>query len=206
MLLFGLTLSVSLDAMQKRLYLIITLLALMPLLIPLLDKGVVENNYMYINRLGYNSTWGYYVKLVNKEKRLYLTAYDLSFSKYRKCLINLKRLVSFYNLALNMRYEDTDAIDDTGIECLCAYITDLSRKNEYKKGMVVPILICACLSENRKKENKVSVKEMLKQIEIDSKEKTMSIEISLQVLRDLYGNDIEFNEKKYETELLELFE
>ena len=98
MLLFGLTLSVSLDAMQKRLYLIITLLALMPLLIPLLDKGVVENNYMYINRLGYNSTWGYYVKLVNKEKRLYLTAYDLSFSKYRKCLINLKRFFHFLRM------------------------------------------------------------------------------------------------------------
>lgn len=64
MLLFGLVLPFSLNALQKRLYLVITLIALMPFLIPALDCHVIMNNYAYINCLGYISVWGYYVKLV----------------------------------------------------------------------------------------------------------------------------------------------
>lgn len=206
MLLFGLVLPLSLNVLQKRLYLVITLIALMPFLIPALDHLVIINNYAYINRLGYFSVWGYYVKLANRDSRIYISTYDVSSPKYKKCLVNLKRLVCFYNLAINMKYEDAECVDDIGIGCLCDYIRDLSKRGIYQQGMLAPVLICACLSEKKKEENALIIKEMLCQLEIDNEEQSKSIEVSLQVLRNLYGDDLKFNKMQYERTLFELFE
>lgn len=206
MLLFGLTLPATLDMSQRNIYLIITLLSLMPLINPLIDKNTFINNYRYINRMGFFSIWGYYIKLANKEKRIYISLYDYSFSVYRKYLIRLKRLVCFYNLAVNMKYDDTEFIDGIAIECLCAYVSDLSRSNMYKKGLIVPILICGCLSNNQRNENMNKIKETLKQINIDRREQETSIKISLLMLRDMQGNDVIFNIMGYEKELLEIFD
>ena len=192
-------------AMQIGLYWGIILVALMPLLLPVLDHCVIINNYAYINRIGYKSIWGYYVKQINRTRRIYISTYDFSFSKYKKCLINLKRLVCFYNLAINMKYEDTEYIDDIGIECLCDYIKDLSRRESYKQGMLVPILICACLSEHKKDESTTIIKGMLRYLQISSEEQFKSVQVSLQVVRNLYGNDSKFDKEKYEKELEGLF-
>lgn len=202
----GLVLPFGLNVLQKRLYLVITLIALMPFLIPALDYLVIMNNYVYINRLSYNSVWGYYVKLANKSRRIYISTYDISSPKYKKYLVNLKRLVCFYNLAINMKYEDAEFVDDIGIECLCDYIKDLSKRGTYQQGLLVPVLICACLSKKKKEENALIIKEMLCQLEIDNEEQSKSIKVSLQVLRNLYGDDQRFNKMKYERILSELFE
>ena len=204
MLLFGFALPLSLSILQQRLYLVITLIALMPFLIPALDNILITINYAYIN--GYFSVWGYYVKLANRDRRIYISTYDFSFSKYKKCLVNLKRLVCFFNLAINMQYEDAECVDDIGIECLCDYIRDLSRRSIYQQGMLAPVLICACLSEKKKEEIALIIKETLRQLEIDSEEQSKSIEVSLQVLRNLYGDDLRFDKMKYERALSELFE
>lgn len=206
MVLMGLFLPFSNDIQLRMIYLVVTMIALMPVLIPLLDNSIIVNSYDYINRMGYISTWGYYIKLTDKEQRLFVTSYDFSFSKYKKCLVELKRLVCFYNLAINMKYEDAESIDDIGIKCLCAYIKDLSYGNVYKEGMIIPVLICTCLCQNRKVEIAMTVKEMLSQLKLSNKEQTESINVSLQVLRNLHGNDFEFEKRDYKKELLELFE
>ena len=193
MFLLGLVSPLTLNILQKRLYLVITLIALMPSVIPILKHTVISNNYDYINSMGCISVWGYYVKLANRDRRIYISTYDVSFSKYKKCLVNLKRLVCFYNLAINMKYEDAEFVDDIGIECLCDYIRDLSKRGIYQQGMLVPVLICACLSEKKKEEITLIIKEMLCQLQIDNEEQSKSIKVSLQVLRNLYGDDIKFN-------------
>ena len=104
-----------------------------------------------------------------------------------------------------MKYEDTEYIDDIGIECLCDYIKDLSRRESYKQGMLVPILICACLSEHKKDENTTIIKGMLRYLQISSEEQFKSVQVSLQVVRNLYGNDSKFDKEKYEKELEGLF-
>ena len=205
MFLFGVLFPGTLDLSQRRTYLLLTLLSLMPLLCPLTDKNIFINNYRFINRMGFLSIWGYYIKLFNKEKRMYITFYDYSVSAYRKYLVRLKRIVCFYNLAINMKYDDVEFIDGIAIECLCAYVSDITRRNIYKKGMLVPVLICGCLSENQRTENWKNIKEMIKKVNIDKKEQEMSIKISLLMLRDMYGNDANFNTTGFERELYDLF-
>ena len=201
----GFQVSVTLDMSQRMPYLILSLISLMPLMNPLMDKKIIVNNYRYINRIVCFSIWGYYIKLANKENRKYISLYDYTFSEYRKYLIRLKRIVCFYNLSINMKYDDVEFIDNIAIECLCAYVSDVSRRNRYKKGMIVPVLICGCLSENQRTENWKNIKEMLNQVNIDKKEQEMSIKISLLMLRDMYGNDANFNTMGYEKELNDLF-
>ena len=43
-------------------------------------------------------------------------------------------------------------------------------------------------------------------MEIDSEEQSKSIKVSLQVLRNLYGDDLKFNKMEYERILSELFQ
>ena len=71
--------------------------------------------------------------------------------------------------------------------------------------MLVPILICACLSEHKKDENTTIIKEMLRYLQISSEEQFKSVQVSLQVVRNLYGNDSKFDKEKYEKELEGLF-
>lgn len=203
-LLFGWSLPLQLNVLQKKLYLVISLTALLPILIPVSDDLVITNNYVYINRLGYISAWGYYIKLANKTRRIYISTDDICSPEYKRYLVNLKRLVSFYNLAINMKYEDAENIDNIGIECLCNYIRDLSKRGIYQQGMLVPVLICACLSEKKKEENVLIIKELSGQLEISKEEQSKSIKISLQVLRNLHGDDREFDKMEYEKTLSEL--
>ena len=69
----------------------------------------------------------------------------------------------------------------------------MSKRGIYQQGMLVPVLICACLSEKKKEEITLIIKEMLCQLQIDNEEQSKSIKVSLQVLRNLYGDDIKFN-------------
>lgn len=200
----GVLLIFSLDVSHRKLYLIITLLAIMPLIYPLIDKDIILNNHVFINNICFISTWGYYIKFKGKNKRIYVTSDDYSSSIYRKYIASLKRIVCFYNLAINMNYEDIKYVDEVGINCLCDYIIDRYESEQYQKGMVVPILMCACLSYNNKHNNIKNVKEMLRHISIDQEERALTLKLCIQILRDIYGNDVQFYTNRFEDELLEM--
>lgn len=205
LILFGVEFSEALTPFQKIEYLFLTLLSALPIAIPIINKEIIEENYAYINNLGCSfSTWGYYIKLNNMKECIYFPAYGFSFSKYHCVMMNLKRIACFFNLSIKMKYEDTECIDDIEIECLCDYITDSFYRNEYTAGMLIPVLICISLSENREKSRQF-VKEMLSQVSIDKKERDISIDFSLEVLRNIKGNDKVFKRGKYKMEMLDLF-
>lgn len=46
---------------------------------------------------------------------------------------------------------------------------------------------------------------MLRYLQISSEEQFKSVQVSLQVVRNLYGNDSKFDKEKYEKELEGLF-
>ncbi len=207
MLLFGLVLPIPtvLELQECKIYLLITMLAVLPLINPLIDKNVIMNNYGYINCIGANSSWGYYIKLANKDKTVYISSFGDSVSTYQRLLSRIKRIVCFFNLAMNMKYEDADYIDDVAVDCLCAYICDMPRIGTYKKGMIIPVMICGLLSKNQRDENLKRVKKMLKQINVDKKEQEIAIEISILIIRELYGDDCSFDIIGCKKELENLF-
>lgn len=104
-----------------------------------------------------------------------------------------------------MKYDDIEGIDDLGVQCLCDYFTDRMRTKTYRKGLAIPMLICACLSDD-KKIDESAIKKMLKQIDMDKEEKRVTIKMCLLVLRDLYANDEMFYESRYEKKLIGWFE
>lgn len=188
-------------------YLMITMLGFMPVFTLFLDRKIITNNYKYINRIGYMSYWGYYIKLFNKKDKIYITSFDHSCSQYAKYLIKLKKIACFYNLAIHMKYDDVESFDDIGIECLCNYVTDMLRRKTNIDGMVTPILICTCLSWDEKKEiRNQRVKEMIKEVDMSKGEQQIAINTSLQILRDIHGNDDAFFVMGYQKILLDLFE
>ncbi|MBQ8326731.1 MAG: hypothetical protein IJX86_06625 [Lachnospiraceae bacterium] len=207
MLLFGRILSIlgELGVQESKIYLLITMLAVLPLINPLIDKNAIKNNYGYINCIGANSSWGYYIKLANEDKNIYISSFGDSITAYQRLLSKIKRIVCFFNLAMNMKYEDADYIDDVAVDCLCAYVCDMSRKDRYTKGMIIPIMICGYLSENQRSENMKKIKKMLKHISVDKKEQEIAIEISTLIIRELYGDDCSFGIIDCKEELENLF-
>lgn len=199
---YGFCLKISFSALQQKIYFMITLLSSMPLLIPLVERHIVVDNFAYINSLGALSEWGYYITL-NNNRIKYVSTYDIfSNSKYKKYLVKIKQIACFYRLAINMEYEDEECIDELCISCLCDYVRDLEKQKKYHNGMLVPLLICACLSKNKNNED---IKKMLQKLKITDSEKFKSIKISIQILRDLWGDDLSYNELEYEVKLLGLF-
>ena len=196
--------SKSFDTFPNRMiYLILSFVAVIPLLIPLFNQKVIKNNYLEINCVAYNSKWGYYIDL--KDKNMYVTSYDCSRSKYGRWIITLKRMVCFFNLALKMKYNDIQRIGSLGMEYICDYVVGQLKTNKYRKGMAIPMLICACVSDENKT-IECTIKKVLLQINMDKQEKEITTKVCLQILRDLEANDEEFYKAKYEKKLAGWFE
>ena len=201
---YGSSLSFPYNVQQKWIYLLLTLLAGLPLIYPLVNREIVVNNYKLINNTVFIATWGYFMKVTNKKELLYITSYDRvrgKYQKFQKYILSLKRIVCFYNLALKMKYSDTDNIDKVGIDCLCAYVSDKKREDKFRTELLIPIIICACLNEKEKKRNLKKVKGVIAQMELSKEEQAFVVQLSMLVLRDIHGNDIEFWKKDYQNDI-----
>ena len=168
----------------------IAAVGIIPAIIALVDKRVWHKKYKVINELGNISVWGYYVKLVKKEKVLFFSSHYIIPSKYKKYVTRLKKIGCFYNLAVKMEYEDTKCFDFIGVDYLCDCLEDDSRINSELNGLLLaPILLCACLSMKKKKKIEKRIAEIMEKIIVEQREKEWVKRICLCVLRDIEGND-----------------
>lgn len=182
-------------------YAVTMFIGALPIILMAFVPNNLAQNYKFINWLTYISSWGYYVKLRNKNTEIYVSSYSIVYSRYQKFLLELKRIICFYNLAQMMKYKDEDDFGKCGITDICAYILDMNQRLEKVDFMVIPLMICACLYKGDRKTVNSYLRETLKKISIkkDSKEKIMNI--CLLVLRDIHGDDITFREHFYKRKL-----
>lgn len=172
----------------------IAILGIGPIIATCLNRNWIRENMVFINNLTHISLWGYYIKKRRRKKIFYVSSFDKRRSKYGTFIVAIKKVVCFYNLAINMEYSDTDTFDYCGIDFMCDYLLDVKRCNKDKVGMIIPIIICSCLCKNMKKESIERVHELVKEIGVDEREKLA--EISRIVYRDIYGDDRKFDEKE----------
>lgn len=172
---------------------------IVPVFIPMFNKRVWNDNYKVINELGHIPTWGYYMELVNKKNVLFFSSYGFKKSKYKEYIMSLKRIGCFYNLAVNMKYEDTEYFDFIGIDCLCdLYEDDCWISEEINGFLLAPIIVCACLGKEEKKDIHTRIVEMMDKIKVRKSEKEFVKNVCLLVLRDIEGNDENYRKSKYE--------
>ncbi len=159
-----------------------------------------EKNFRFVNNLMYTSWWGYYV--YEKEKKVkYISAYDGRKTKYGKFILNIKKVVSFYNLAISMEYEEKNEFNR--IDCMCDYVYDLVRDNKDITAFLIPIFICSCIWKEEGYSDRI--KELIKEVYITEEEKEKLINICMQMIRDIYGDDRKFVSEDYFEELENLF-
>lgn len=179
-------------------YLFILEISTIPFVFGAIQTDNVRYYYRYFNSVFLFSTWGYYIKLDEKEKSLYILSCRYLFSPYRKLLLALKRLICFCNLALKMKYDDTEFIDDLLMKFLTSHVLDEVHSTSCNEGMILPILICSCLTRSRLTENHDKlIKDAIKRFELTEKERNLLVQMSLHVLRDIHGNDIAFKRENY---------
>ena len=70
----------------------------------------------------YISWWGYYIKVKDKKVEKFASSYGIKYSVYQKFVLQLKRVICFYNLSIKMKYYDEDDFGMCGIDNICAYI------------------------------------------------------------------------------------
>lgn len=182
-------------------YIVVILIGTLPIILLAFIPNYLAQNYKFINWLTYISLWGYYVSVRNKKTELYVSSYSFVCSPYQKFLLNLKRIVCFYNLAQQMQYKDEEDFGECGIADICAYILDMNQRSEKVDFMVVPLLICACLYKGSSKTANSYLKKTMKRIGIKKDTKEKIINICLLVLRDIHGDDITFREHFYKRKL-----
>ena len=188
--------SKAFDLTMRIIYVCISFLGILPIFYPLFNKKVIADNYQYINRIAYISEWGYYIKLKDKNKKIYVSVYDFPFCEYRNSLIKLKQIVCFYNLAIKMKYEDMESADEVITNAMCDYVEDMFKQKKAVKRMIVPLLICMELSEKSKNARMKKIKEVINKLNVNPQEQEMLINISILILREMYGDDEIFEKKK----------
>ena len=135
------------DVEIRLLYVILSIIGISPALIICFKTENIEKYYDYINYCVFFVRWRFYFKLKNKSNSIFVATYDYLFSRYREYYRRLKRIICFYNLALDMEYEDEKKFGEYSLECLCAYIKDMRKHNEDISGMIAPLIICHAYRE-----------------------------------------------------------
>ncbi len=179
----------------------VMLIGFLPAMLLWLSPKMIAQNYQFINWMTYISLWGYYVKLKGKKWERYVSSYGLIYSPYQKFLLELKRIICFYNLAIKMRYNDEEDFGECGIDDICAYITDMHQREEKVEFMVIPLLVCACIYETRDKRVNHNFEETLERISVKKEIKEKIINLCMLILRDIHGDDRTFKEQMYKEKL-----
>lgn len=191
------------DEQMCCVYIVVMLIAVLPIILMAFFPSKLAQNYKFINWLTYISLWGYYVRIQNKKSEIYVSSYGFVYSRYQKFLLELKRIICFYNLAQMMRYKDEEDFGECGVADICAYILDMNKRTEKVDFMVIALLSCACLYKGDNKTINSYLQETLRQTSLkkDVKEKIMNI--CLLLLRDIHGDDRTFQEHFYKNKLRE---
>lgn len=167
-------------------------------------KNMLQNkeNIRYINFFQ-KSKWGYYY--IGEEKVKFISQSDSTSKLYGQYLMYIKSIIAFFNLAMNMRYEDMETYkaEQYGIDCMIENVrNNLKEKRDAEKNdmvyAVIPILICGCFSKAKKGKIKSEIQGLFQDMQLSRDEKKFIVKTSLCVLRDFLGNDNEYCEREME--------
>lgn len=86
-------------------------------------------------------------------------------------------------------------------------VEDMLKQKKAVKRMIVPLLICMELSEKSKNARMKKIKEVINKLNVNPQEQEMLINISILILREMYGDDEIFEKKKniYSKEYKKIF-
>ena len=175
----------------------VTLIGFLPVMLLWLSPKYIERNFRFVNWMTYISWWGYYIKVKDKKVEKFVSSYGIKYSVYQKLVLQLKRVICFYNLSIKMKYHDEDDFGMCGIDNICAYISDKEHKGENVEFMLIPLLICVCIYDQGHKNNNSSVKKIIENVGISRETKIKITYLCILVLRELHGDDRSFEEEKY---------
>lgn len=86
-------------------------------------------------------------------------------------------------------------------------VEDMLKQKKAVKRMIVPLLIYMELSEKSKNARMKKIKEVINKLNVNPQEQEMLINISILILREMYGDDEIFEKKKniYSKEYKKIF-
>ena len=147
-----------------------------------IKERFLSNSFIYI--------WGYFIHSNNNV--YFVNSY--TGHKFKQFVLWIKRVICFFNLVLQT--DDSTELKNACINLMLDYYTD--KKMEYSCRndtvmLMIPIIICVDLTEG-KLDSSVDkrVKDCLIDIGLSQEEKTKICAIEKAILRDLYGDDLEF--------------
>ena len=194
----------SMTGSLRIIYGCVMIIGFLPVIFLWLSPKMLTSNHAFINWMTYISMWGYYIKIEGKKWERYTSSYGTVYSIYQKLILELKRVICFYNLSIKMKYHDEEDFGECGIDNICAYISDKEYKGENVDFMIIPLLICVCIYENKGKSICDSVEKTIENINVSMEMKEKISDLCLAVLRDLHGDDRTFEKQRYVERLDEL--
>lgn len=151
---------------------------------------ILEKNHF----MGYNkfiiSSWGYYINEINNH-----TYFTNTYERKRTLIKEYKKIICLWNVIFQMKKRDKnysiERIFDIWVEHLKEQI---HYYGETAKVCVTPFIVCLCLSNLH---DDVSNKYLLPvhQMMLSKHEKHIISEMSLALIRDLYGDDNEYEKE-----------
>lgn len=167
----------------------------------IVTRNFFEKYFAYINYYAFFSRYRLYFKEKKKEHEIFVSTYDASISKYKEFYRRLKRVICFYNLSLDVKYEDEENFGEYSLGCLCDYIKDMRKRNEDINGMIVSLILCTCLQRkvnlNEVTEiNIAEVKEVFANCRLERRMCDLMVVLCTEMLRELHGDDESFNKEK----------
>lgn len=152
----------------------------------------------------FDAEWGYYLNV--NEKIIYVNSYNkngkINKRKYANALIEIKKICCFANAASKLSYYNWDHEKKEQIQNgLISFIRDKIRKSEINEFMCISLLIVGFILENKQndaiqknddtREND-DIQEIVSEI-VKMENVEIVTKIYLAVIRDLYGNDVEYH-------------
>ena len=144
--------------------------------------------------MGYNklavSSWGYHVK--EKDNHIYFTN---TYERKRTLIKEYKKIICLWNVFYQMTKDDCSYFVEKMFDIWNDYLKEQNYYfREGAKIYVTPLIVCLCLSNLPYSVIKTYLLP-LHSIFLLNHEKKIIKEMSLALIRDLYGNDYEFNKE-----------
>lgn len=146
----------------------------------------------------FDAEWGYYLNV--NEKIIYVNSYNkngkINKRKYANVLIEIKKICCFANAASKLSYYNWDHEKKEQIQNgLISFIRDKIRQSEINEFMCISLLIVGFILENKQNDDiqkNDDIQEIVSEI-VKMENVEIVTKIYLAVIRDLYGNDVEYH-------------
>lgn len=143
----------------------------------------------------YRDNWGYYLYM--DKCIIYKTSYNKvwkirrKYVKYANSLIEIKKIASFVNCASKLTYLNytEEKKREQILEGFIAFIRDKMNVSEVNEMICIPLLISGFILDEK---DNIAMQEMVSEI-VEDEHVEIITQIYAAVLRDLYGNDYEYN-------------